>query len=105
MNSVNTFWKADYARIERRLCGLCEMGDEPKRRVSIPVMESVQVRFPRSKKKRIRKKWAKQEKNRQPNLRYLVMGADLFDKIQGPFRKLPVGRLEVVHGEQSKSSR
>ena len=59
--AVNIFWKADYEKIEKRLaCYLCDAGGVPRQVAHIPVMEVVQVKFPRSKKKRIRKKWAKQ---------------------------------------------
>ena len=60
---MNTFWKANYAKMEKRLCALCASGDKPELVAYIPVVEAVQVRFPRSKKKRIRKKWAKRSCN------------------------------------------
>lgn len=36
---------------------------EPKKRIMMNVVHSVQFRFPRSKKRRIRRKWAKQGQN------------------------------------------
>ena len=49
------------SRVHR--CGLCEAGDKPKQVVHIPAVQRLQVKFPRSKKKRIRKKWAKRQQN------------------------------------------
>lgn len=76
-----TFWVANYAQMESRLhrCGLCEAGNEPKRVAHIPVIQRIQVKFPRSKKRRIRKKWAKRQNNYID--RYVQMVLDTKSKV------------------------
>lgn len=49
--------------IKEKSCFVCDEGHEAELVRRIPLLLHVQVRFPRSKKVRIRKKWSKQPKN------------------------------------------
>ena len=85
-------------------CPLCDAGNKPKLVAYIPIVEAVQVRFPRSKKRRIRKKWAKQARN----LSYVpktwtVGGAELLIKIFGEPHKFEVGSKLENGRSQSES--
>jgi len=46
-------------------CFLCDAGHPAVKVTQVPVVQFEQVRFPRSKKKRIQKKWAKRQENWQ----------------------------------------
>ena len=48
-------------------CLACDAGIPAVRRVTVPIAQMIQIRFPRSKKKRIRNKWAKRKENWQFN--------------------------------------
>jgi len=57
-------------------CPACDAGIPAIRRVTLPVVQSIQVRFPRSKKVRIRKKWAKRKENwRFKDVVYMTVNA------------------------------
>lgn len=71
-------------------CPACDAGIPVTRRVMVPIVPSVQVRFPRSKKKRIRNKWAKQPKNwRFGDITWLTMSVPQ----QPPFHHVAALRL------------
>ena len=44
-------------------CPACDAGYPVTKVMVVPVVQFIQVRFPRSKKKRIQKKWAKRREN------------------------------------------
>ena len=90
---MNLFYKADYEKIERRLCALCATGNEPKRVTHTPVMELVQVKFPRSKKARIRKKWAKNPRNCELRQSTWVVSSALFNRINDLTNKFQMGKV------------
>ena len=82
-------------------------GDEPKLKIRVPVVEMVQVKFPRSKKKRIRKKWAKNKGNFTVREGYLDMESQLCSDIGKalgvPRRRFEVGAKLELYGRQNQS--
>lgn len=83
MNEI--LFKADYASIERRLlaCSLCEQGVPMNEVINTLVVKQTQVRFPRSKKSRIQKKWRKNPANFVSEPVIVPMGRSRLEAIYG----------------------
>ena len=78
-------------------CSMCEAGFPVKTNSYVSVVERVQFRFPRSKKVRIRKKWAKDLRNWRYILgaRVLKMNADHLTEFLKKLATSPVVSLDI----------
>jgi len=73
----------DRSKPEDPNCHLCMAGIPVYTSAMVPAFERVQVRFPRSKKVRIRKKWSKDPRNWRtiPYVRFMSMRKDKMDQL------------------------